>query len=1006
MKQRLRWKINGAILITFAMLAVIFSAVFLPFQKSRLDAERTKAQTLLAAVTTGSKDRLTNAVFEHRTAAIHMLLDQMVHVPGITEACLFDVDNDLIASKKLGEVDSACDQWNAILDNAPVGEPIIQTDDCNNQQCLVYIESITAIGKEFGYLVLSYSLADIRSVRSHYFVLFVSLLAAMLFCLIVFLNYILGKTILKPLSDMGETMEHIAKGNSEIRVRIVEDNEIGRLGKIFNRLLDRLQAKQHTIVRAEKQYRDIFENAAEGIFQARPDMTLERMNPAMQRLVGAGPHRLDILLPEPGDFFERLYAQGEVSAVTLPVVGIDGKQFFAAVSARIVYNEAGKPVRYDGSLFDITTQVEHDEIERRRQTAELSTQAKSEFLANMSHELRTPMNAIIGLSQLAIDSGAPPQQLHYLDSINKAGKSLLCIVNDILDYSKIEAGKLSLHPVAIVLDDVLTQLLDVLNLPAAQKGLDFVLQTSDSVPHNLEADPVRLGQILMNLAGNAIKFTASGNVVIEIQRVSASETATELRFSVHDTGIGINPEVQDQLFRPFTQADSSTTRNFGGTGLGLSICKSIADLMNGQIWLESTPGAGSHFHFQAWFNNVEEAPRPACDKQLIMKPVLLLTDSVPTQRAFTEILEGMGILTIITSTLQDARHMLQERAFSLFLVDTGHIGEDVLTSFVEEHSDLAIIPLVPVDKREQILPVACALKLRTMLSLPFTRTSLMRALDEQFYPESGSALSTLCVAEEGTNSSLPMYANARVLVAEDNAFNRILMQGILQQLGIHPIMVHNGRQAVEAVLYNDFDLVFMDIQMPEMDGLEATQIIRSHHNSDELPIIALTAHTMDEHINASFKAGMNSHLAKPLNPQRINAILSRYINRDKKHSTEIKHYQNTLSVHHDILNLDYAKRLIGSEESGLSKLLELFRSETCCDVEKLKSALESKQWERAAMICHTIKGASQNLGALNLAESARALEDLLRSGDVSLVTHAFEELLNANSMLNKHLEEL
>ncbi|WP_027183067.1 hybrid sensor histidine kinase/response regulator [Desulfovibrio inopinatus] len=1005
MAKTLRWKINGAILVTFAMLAVIFSAVLLPFQQSRLNAAREKAQTLLAAVVSGSRDRLANAVFEDRRAAIRMLMDQMAHVPGVMQVCLFNMHDELLSTSGNGDL---CQQWVQEMKIDPLPNLFEYDDRCSGQHCLVYAVPVMAIGDVLGHLVISFSLADVELARSQYFTLFVGLLAAMFVCLIVFLNFVLFKTIIRPLADMGRTMESITKEDSGQRVIIVEENEIGSLARSFNRLLDRLQNKQDTLVRAEKRYRDIFENAAEGIFQAGPTMDIERINPAMESLVGPGPHQLRDLLPEPGGFFELLAKNGVVSAAVMPVIGAEDRRFYAAVSMRVAYDALGNIARYDGSFLDVTAQVEREESERQRRAAEMSTKAKSEFLANMSHEIRTPMNAIIGLSQVALDAGPPPRQQHYFDSINKAGKSLLNIVNDILDYSKIEAGKLSLHPVEVELDDVLTNLIDVLSIPAAQKGLDLVIHTRDGVPRFMETDPVRLGQILINLAGNAVKFTPSGAIIVEIALEDERQDDVELRFSVHDTGIGIAPELQEKLFAPFTQADSNTTRLYGGSGLGLSICKSIIEIMGGKLWLESKPGVGSHFHFQVRFQKVNNAePFPQCDPALIAAPVLLAIPSAAIRSAIGEVLEGMGIGTVEAEDMQSVQRILEDRNFSLVIFDCGSFGSEGLVAFVQAHDSLPVLPLMPVDDRETILFKACELDLRTVVNTPFTRTSLIQALNEQFDAQQGTILRAVCSAN-APKKPKSVFPHARVLVAEDNAFNRMLIKEILQQRGIAPVMVQNGRQAVDAVLSEAFDLVFMDVQMPDMDGLEATITIRAHEEFANLPIVALTANAMEEHIHASFAAGMNAHLTKPFEPQRIEEILLQYLKLDIDDDAPVVKNKAAGSMtvcQRPDLDLDYAKGLIGVDDSALSKLLVVFRTEISSDIEKLNTTLKDQDWDQALKICHAIKGACLNLGALNLSEAARNLECHLQAGDYAHVSVAFGEFLNIFNILLQHLDE-
>ncbi len=555
------------------------------------------------------------------------------------------------------------------------------------------------------------------------------------------------------------------------------------------------------------------------------------------------------------------------------------------------------------------------ELETAKEKAEAATRSKSEFLANMSHEIRTPMNAIIGLSELALKGGSASKHYDFFKKISGAGKLLLGIINDILDFSKIEAEKLTLESVDFSLDEIINNVADIISDTALAKGIEVTVSVDKNVPCSLIGDPLRLGQILINLANNAVKFTDKGKITITVEESSEAGNRhptsdirhpVTLNFSVSDTGIGVNPEQLSNLFNPFTQADSSTTRKYGGTGLGLSICKRLAEMMGGKIWAKSEPGKGSSFYFTANF---------------IEQPVFQVS----------------GI----------ANNKLKKE----------------------------------------------------------------------------------CAGHESSKTDYQHLSGARVLLAEDNFINKEVAVAILSSVGIIVEIAQNGKEAAEAVSKSLYDAVLMDVQMPIMDGFEATRRIRNWESGIRneklgienqkpedadshfsLPIIAMTAHSMKGDQEKCIESGMNDYIAKPINPDQLFSVLSRWIN--TKHKTENIKYktqnaESSLPIYLPGIDIDSAlKRLNGNKELFRNLLKEFLKSYHDIS-DKIQDALQKGDTEFAARMSHTIKGIAGNFSANELYTAAFQLEKGIKEKAENLnISDLMPMLKNFERTLNQLLESI
>ncbi|MBI5605355.1 MAG: response regulator [Deltaproteobacteria bacterium] len=624
-----------------------------------------------------------------------------------------------------------------------------------------------------------------------------------------------------------------------------------------------------------------------------------------------------------------------------------------------------------------------------------SENAKSNFLANMSHEIRTPMNAIIGYSRLALKTECSPKQRDYLNKIQSSGHTLLRIINDILDLSKIEAGKLKIDSTNFQLDQVLENAATLVSLPAEEKKLDLFFLTTPEVPLALVGDPLRLGQVIINLVDNAVKFTERGKVTVLTEMIARKKGEVRLRFSIRDTGIGLTAEQKSRLFKPFSQADGSTTRRFGGTGLGLAICKQLVEQMGGEIEVKSQPDVGSLFSFTALFGLQAEAfnQRQKVPSALKGLKVLVADDS----RSNRIILEGMlRTFSCKVKAVDSGLAALEELGkgedfYDLVVLDWRMPDLDGIETALRIKTDphLTKVPKILIATaygRDEVMRQVEKIGLDGFLVKPITKSVLLDTITEVFCPggEGVSSNSSIlpCAMKPTVN-----WERSRVLLVEDNAINRQVGKEILEEFGFCVEEADNGRKAIERLIEPeaDFAAVLMDIQMPEMDGFEATHIIRRQLHNQSIPIIAMTAHAMETEKQNCLEAGMNDHIPKPIDPDQLKATLSKWIGSGTaaKQPQPVNGSSAPSRIMPDFLpGIDIQaglKRLSGNEELYF-RLLRDFCRDYAQVVGHLRQLIAGRDFEMARRVTHTLKSTAGNLSISAVYQEARNLEEAILKG--------------------------
>jgi len=855
-------------------------------------------------------------------------------------------------------------------------------------------------------------------------------------CLAVLLGLIFRKRIerriLFPVRQLQDGVKQIRNGDYKHRLSVKGIDEIENLASAFNEMTVELQDKKEFLTRAEKKYRGIFENAVEGIFQMTPDGRFLDTNPSMSRILGYKSQ--DELLAEITDLAKQSFVQPDdlsefrhILAEKLQIIDFEtqlyqknGQKIWCSISARAVFDIDGEVLikgdllYYEGTLIDITNRKEKERAERARNAAEFANKAKTDFLARMSHEIRTPMNAILGMAEMLQKSHLNHEQKRYVDLFSSSGELLLNIINDILDFSKIEAGQLSIESIEFDLIEIVENIGKILSFRAHEKNLELVIHITSEVPRYVIGDPIRLQQILINLTGNAIKFTEKGEVVLKV--TIDNNHSDSFLFMIQDTGIGIDSSFHSTIFERFSQADTSITRHYGGTGLGLAISKKLVELMHGKIWFQSEKGEGTTFSFIL--------PLPFSDRQnddtttgalqrFAGKNALIIEKNMSSARAIESRLKywliHVNCFDSVESVLNHIEKVPEPPAPDLIFINQRLADGDAFELRKQIIKRLSIKPLfIMLFSSEN--DVIKKNKAKTMgfdafMNKPIQTSELDMAVDVSIHKEVVAYHDVLSQKQPCLNFDKPL----NILVADDHISNRKVIAMFLKNDPVIIEFAENGQVAVDKFQSSQYDMIFMDMEMPVMDGLIATKTIReieeNNNTQESIPIIFLTAHALDEHRKKCFDAGGTECLTKPVKYQVLIETIQQcapehYHTAQELGLIDSNEYQVFDNVdlsgsEFDLDDFDMPDFSDVDIDSGVAELIPFFIESTEQDLNQIKISYQENNLDEIRRIGHSLKGSSGAYGQDHIGKIGASIELAVLENDYEQIKEYIEKLEQA-----------
>jgi two-component system sensor histidine kinase/response regulator len=888
-------------------------------------------------------------------------------------------------------------------------------------------------------------------------------LVSILLVTVIYLS--VAKRITRPIEALSMAAKNLAKGNWQTLVSSDEIIEVRDLTMAFDEMTSSLKKREQALRENEQEYRLLINNLPSIVYRGFPDYTVKFFDNKIESLIGYNASQFnskqmkwsDVIVEEDIPSMRQIILNAlrteKAFVREFRIKKATGEIVWIQDRGQIICNQNGKIEYISGVFFDITKRKEEqwalnqaqrnleetnrdleNAIEKANHLAlkeEAASNAKSEFLANMSHEIRTPMNGVIGMANLLLDTPLGAEQMEFVETIKNSADSLLRIINDILDFSKIEAGKLELEIIDFDLRGTLEEVGDLMALKAHEKGLEFVSDIHRHVPLLLLGDPGRLRQVLINLIGNAIKFTEKGEIASHVSLEENNRTHATIRFEIIDTGIGIPNDRLEQLFKPFSQVDSSSTREFSGTGLGLTISKQLSEMMGGRIGVESREGKGSKFWFTAVFEKQLERSRKReiLPGDIRNKYILIVDDNATNRHVLREQLKSWGCQFNEASSGEEALRKLRQgidgnHPFDLAILDMQmpEMDGETLGRKIKQDSVLKntiLVLMTSIGKRGDA---------QRLEKIGFVGYLTKPVKKSQLY----DCLVTVSGLGNETASERPMpiftrhtifekqTRTARILLAEDNVTNQKVALNTLKNFGYITDVVKNGKEAVEALKKIPYDLVLMDCQMPVMDGYEATNEIRkwektlkhetadrsdstleSEARSKRVPIIAMTAHALKGDREKCLTAGMDDYIAKPIHPKKLCDVIDKWVNEPEGvHEPEIVH--ESIPKNDIFDKSSFIDRLLGDEDLA-KEIIKGFIEDSLRQINILKEAVDNKDADMIHSQAHSLKGAAANISATVLKELAYQIEIAGQTKDLIKAASLIPKLDEQFEVLKKKL---